>query len=348
MTTARIRFLLPATALGLFGLVPLLSAATVSSAPFGVIAADAPVGLTGISLPLIADDLFAGRISANTSTSVSFEAVSGGIGTRLTAGDRYYLEIVSGPLEGERFDLDTAGTIASANGTVTINLAADSHSTSQTLGSNVLVAARAVVRPHMTLAKLAATFSPALVGNNNPALADGVRIMRTDGFALYYLRGDNQSWREPGKVPDVRGTVIPPDTSVIVQLRSGAKKWTHVGTVRRNAFRKNLVSGIQSFATGFPLDLSPVQIGAFVDTTQASGLRWVGSDDPARADTIKIFDSVLGDFKTYYLRADGSSWSPVGDPANVASSSLIKAPSMVAITRTNPDPAHIIVPPFTP
>lgn len=347
--TNLLRTFLPVATLGLTGLLPsIASAVTVSSAPFGVVSADAPVGMTGISLPLIADEVFTGRVSSNTDTTITFDAVSGGIGSRLTAGDSYYLEIVSGPLEGERFDVDTAATVASANATVTVNLAATSFSTSHTLGANVLAQARAVLRPHQTLGKLAATFSPALVGNNNAALADGVRLMTPNGLVFYYLRGDGQSWREPGKSADLRSMVIPPDVSLIVQLRSGAKKWTHTGLVRRNAFRKNLIAGLQGFATGFPIDLSPMQVGAFTDTAQPTGARWSGSSDASLADSFKVFNAGLGDFDSYSLGGDGSTWTLSGGAINYASTAILKAPSMVVLSRTNPDPAYVIITPFTP
>jgi len=349
MTNLRLRSLFPVAALGLAGLLPSgMSAVTVSSAPFGVLSADTPVGLTGISLPLIADEVFTGRVVSNNASTVTFDAVTGGIGSRLTAGDSYYLEIVSGPLEGERFDLNTAATVASADASVTVDLSDTSFSTSHTVGANVLAQARAVVRPHQTLAKLATTFTPALVGNNNAALADGVRLMTPNGIVFYYLRGDGLSWREPGKTTDLRSMVIPPDVSVIVQLRSGAKKWTHTGLVRRNAFRKNLVNGLQGFATGFPIDLSPVQVGAFVDSAQPAGARWTGSDDASAADSFKVFNASISDFDSYSLAGDGATWTLGGGSGNFASSPILKAPSMVVVSRTNPDPAYVIITPFAP
>ena len=349
MTNFRLSFLIPVATLGVAGLLPsVLSAVTVSSAPFGVLTADASVGMTGISLPLIADELFTGRVSANSDSSATFDAVSGGIGGRLAAGDRYYLEIVSGPLEGERFDVDTSATIASANASVTLDLSATSFSTSHALSSDALAQSRAVLRPHQTLAKLATTFSPALVGNNNAALADGVRLLTPNGFLFYYLRGDGQSWREPGKAADLRSMVIPPDVSLIVELRSGAKKWTHAGLVRRNVFRKNLVNGAQGFATGFPIDLSPMQVGGFIDTAQAAGTRWSGNDDPAVADSFKVFNASLTNFDTYSLGGDGTTWTLPGSSSNFASASVLKAPSMIVVSRSNPDPAYVIITPFAP
>lgn len=323
------------------------SAVTVSSAPFGVIVADTPVGKTGFSFPLIADDVFAGAISGNSEASATFAGMAN-VGSRLTAGTKYYLEITSGALEGERFDIDTAGSIATGNGSVALDLSTPSFSTLGALTADALAGAHGVIRPHVTLAKIATMFSPALVGNNSLGQADSVAVMTNTGIVFYYLRSDNQTWREPGKTTDLRNLVIPPDVSVLVQLRSGAKTFTHSGVVRTNAFRKNLNHGIQGFATGYPVDMSPVQIGAFSDGSLASELRWVGSADTNSADSIKVFDTQLNDFRSYQLAADGVSWILPPDTTNLASSPILKSPAMIVVSRNNPDPAYVIAPPFTP
>jgi hypothetical protein len=321
-------------------------AATVTSAPYGVMAADVPNGNTGLSYPLIAEDAFVGRAAGNSAGAITFEG-AGNIGSKLKANDVYYAEVLSGPLEGERFDLNTGATIAAGNSTVTLDLSAASHSTLKTLGADVLAQARVAIRPHLTLAKLAASFSPGLVGNNSVGQADLVKLVGPRGLTIYQLRGDNVTWREVGKTADVRNMVIPPDVGVLVQLRSGQKRWVHGGVVRTNAFRKNLVNGMQGFATGYPVDMTPAQIAAFVDASQPAGSRWVGSDNPDNADTIKIFDTALNDFRTYYLRADGATWTLVGDAANVANSPILKAPSLIAVSRKNSDADFVVIPPFT-
>lgn len=348
MTLLRFTALMPVTALGVAGfLTSSLPAVTVSTAPFGVIVADAPVGKTGLSFPLIAEDIFAGPISASSGATATFSA-AGNIGSRLTAGGKYYLEITTGGLEGERFDLDTGATIASGNANVVLDLSSGSFSTMSSLNGNALAGAKGVIRPHVTLAKIGASFSPALVGNNSFGQADSIAVMSSTGIIFYYLRSDNQTWREPGKTADLRNLVIPPDVSVQIQLRSGPKTLTQAGVVRTNAFRKNLNNGLQGFATGFPVDMSPVQIGAFADANIPVGSRWVGSANASSADTIKIFDTQLNDFRSYQLAADGVSWVLPPDAANLASTPLLKTLSMIVISRTNPDSAYVIAPPFTP
>jgi hypothetical protein len=314
---------------------------TVTSAPYGAMTSNISTSTAGLSFPLL-KDVFAGRISANAGHTLSFE--SSGIGAALTAGKRYYVEVVSGPLEGERLDLNTAATINS--GVATLDLGPASNSTSGALATNVLANARAVVRPHMTLGQLGSMFSPALVGNTANPHADGVRIYGGPaGQTTYYLRTDG-TWRTTPASPDQSGLVIPPDTSITLVLRSGAKQWTHLGAVRTNAFRKKLKTNVQSFATGFPLDMSAVQIGAFVDPLEAPGVRWTGSNNSAQADTLRVHDAATDTYKIYYLRANGTSWYLNGGSTDYSNTPFLPAQGALLIGRQKADPGYLIIRPF--
>ncbi len=315
---------------------------TVTSAPYGAMTSSIATNTAGLAFPL-SSDVFASRISANTASTLTFEAT--GLAAALTTGGKYYVEIVSGPLEGERFDLNTATTISS--GIATLDLAAASNSTSNTLVVDVLAQARAVVRPHVTLAKLGAMFSPALVGNAANALADGVRIYGGPmGQTTYYLRTD-ATWRSSPTSADQSALVIPPDSSVIMVLRSGSKQWSHLGAVRTNVFRKKLKTGIQSFATGFPLDLSAVQIGAFVDPLEAATIRWTGSDTSSLADTLRVHDSASDTYKINYLRADGTSWYLTGGSTDLSATPFLPAQGALLVGRQKADAGYLIIRPFS-
>jgi hypothetical protein len=314
---------------------------TVTSAPYGALASTIDSSSSGLAFPLMTD-VFSGRISANTTTALTFE--SGDLAAALTAGEPYYVEIVSGPLEGERFDLDTAATISS--GSATLNLAANSNSTSNSLSAGVLAQARAVVRPHVTLAKLATMFSPALVGNASNTLADGIRIYGGPaGLTTYFLRPDN-AWRTTPTGADQSNLVIPPDISVIPLIRSGAKQWTHVGVVRSNVFRKKLKPGLQGFATGFPVDMSPAQIGAFVDPQESATIRWTGSDIFAKADALRVYDGAINNYHMYYLRADGSSWYLNGGSTDFSNVKFITPTSGTLVGRMKADAGYLIIRPY--
>lgn len=338
MTTHRITLLAAFCA----SLLSAHAGTTVTSAPYGAMTSSISTSTAGLAFPLISSDVFSGRIASNSANTLNFEAA--GLATALAAGERYYVEIVSGSLEGERYDLNTATTISS--GVATLDLSTTSNSTSNTLAVDALAQARAIVRPHVTLGKLSAMFTPALVGDANNTLADGIRIYGGPmGLTTYYLRTDG-SWRSTPTSADQSGLVIAPDTSVIMVLRSGSKQWTHLGAVRTNVFRKKLKVGLQSFATGFPLDLSAVQIGAFVDPQEAAAIRWTGSDVVAQADSLRVYDVTTQSYKINYLRADGTSWYSVPGSTNISATPFLPAQGALLVGRMKSDPGYLIVRPF--
>lgn len=316
----------------------------VGGAPQGVMAAQLPIGKHPLAIPLLGQELWVGVIAGNVADTITVGGAP--VAPQLVAGGQYYLEVLNGPLEGERFDLNTAATLVAGGTTVKVNLASDSFSTSTTLASDTLANARAAVRRHVTLQSLQAMFSPALVGNNSAALADSVLILRAGILYNYYLRTDG-SWRESGKTVDERSKVIPPDSSLLLQLRSGTKHWVQAGDVRTNAFRIRLAAGARAVASGYPVGVSPAEFGAYVDSGTPAANRWKGSDAAASADGIEVFDPATGAFRSYYLRADGASWYPAGGSGDQALAPLFGPTGMVVLKRINADPNYVVVPSFT-
>jgi hypothetical protein len=299
---------------------------TLASSPVGVTAADLPRREAGLAVPLIDEDLFVGVAASNTAAAVTFPAsdvVS--VGGLLSPGVRYYLEVATGPLEGERFDVDTDATLGSGDASVTLALGPDSFSTLPSLAPGSLVGTRLILRRHVTLARLQQLLSPGLIGHDNAQLADAVQTIEGGEFARYFLKADGVTWSRLGSEQDFRDTVLPPDASFLVESKHAAQVFRHAGTVRTNAFRKNLVSGFQSFASGFPQDLSPVQIDAFVDPAAPPAPRWTGNNLFLHADQIEL---VLGDppYQLYFLRGDGSTWRTLASSANAASSPIVGPP----------------------
>ena len=317
---------------------------TVHGLPSGVISAPLGVGLHPLAFPLVQGECFSGIIASNSGASVHFAA--GDVAAALENGAAYYLEVVAGPLEGERLDVNTSATLAAGGSEVILTLGPGSLSTADTLNADVLASARAVIRRHVTLGSLPALFSPALEGNNSAAKADSVQLLVNGLLTTFYLRGDGVTWREVGKTVDESARVVAPDTALLVQLRSGAKRWLLTGGVRSNVFLVPLTPGARAFATGFPLDLSPRAIGAAVDPAAPAEVRWTGSDTVAAADTLKVFDESTGAFVTYYLRADGVSWYASTGGPDVSGQNLINATGMTVLTRIKPDRDYLIIPPF--
>lgn len=308
-----------------------------SSGPVGLLEHTVPNGISGVSFPLLRPETARGTLVSNTATVVTWNELAGVMGEKLEAGQSYYLEILTGPHEGDRLDVDTAATIASADSTVTLLFGGSSYSTLPALAENALADALVSLRPQLTLAALPAMFSPGLTGHDDPDLADGIQLLGTTGFVRFHLTGDGETWRrdDGGADTDQRALVLPPDVSVVLDLKSGARQLTRLGPVRTNAFRKNLVVGHQAYATGFPVALPLADLNA----------GGTASNDAAAADTVQVFDPVAGGFVRYYLRADGTSWRRVGDTTDYADETLLTPDSVIIITRAEADDTYTLTPP---
>ncbi|MET0263577.1 MAG: hypothetical protein ABW223_11805 [Rariglobus sp.] len=318
--------------------------------PLGVLSEQLPLGLSGRSFPLIGEELINGRVASNDTTSVTFTASSSSIGLALAGKPdaRYYLEVLSGPLEGERFDIDADATTTRNGASIVLNLTTSSASTANELTSDALIDARCAVRPHVTLKGLQEQFSPPLAGSNNPNLGDAVQVLGPTGFTTYYLRADGVEWRRSGSAENMASLVIPPDVSVLIRLKSGSKQWSQFGSVRTNAFRKNLTSDVQSFASGFPIERSPQDLGAVVDPALPAAIRWSGSNNPATADSFLLFAPDAGTFRTYYLRSNGTSWFQLGGTGeDFSGEAFLPASGMTLIQRAKSDTGYVIPPPLS-
>ena len=306
-----------------------------------------PTGQRGLALPLIAENAAIALVEGNSATSLALTTGSVDPRPALTAGRSYYVEVVSGPFEGERIDLDLAATLGGDGKILALRLGAGSSSTLGSLNVDTLAGARCVVRPHVTLSSLQTMVSPSLVGRSRGA-TDGVQLFEGGGFVRYHLNADGATWSRPGNsTADYRNLVIAPDTSVIVELSSGAKRWTQAGVVRTNAFRKNLVAGEQSFASGFPQDLSFVDAGGFVDPSAPAASRWTGAAKQENADWFERRGvSTTMPFNRYFLREDGTTWQRVNKTTNVAHERLLDATDMFVLRRLKSDAGYVIPVPF--
>jgi hypothetical protein len=326
---------------------PTSDAATVLSAPVGVLGGSATRGESGFAAPLIAEDVFVGTVESNTASAVTFAHASDVVAL-LTAGAPYYMEVLTGAWQGERFDVDVAGTASAGGAAVALRLGPSSLSTRPALAPGALAGAHGAIRPHLTLARLQSLFRPGLRGRDLFLLADGVWVFEGGDLAFYFLRADGATWSRVGAAGDQRGKVIPPDVSVLVETKSAVQSWIQAGKVRTNAFRKNLVPGFQAFATGFPVDLSPAQVRAFVDPAAPAATRWNGSNSALLADQIELLFRPARPLDVFYLRGDGAGWRALAGSTNVAADPLIGATGMVLVRRKNADPGYLVPVPFAP
>ena len=320
----------------------------VTSSPVGVMSRGLARGLSGLAVPLISADHFVGVVTANTAASLAFSPADGSVGSLLTGNGKYYVEVVTGPLAGERFDVDTAMTIAANDATVIVTLGPGSLSTLPVLTADALAGARVVLRSHVTLSRVQQMLTPGLVGRDNPLLADGVDVLENGRAERYFLRADGVTWSRAGSTQDFRDKVLAPDSSFAIESKYAAAAWLLTGSVRTNAFRKNLARGLQSFASGFPQDLSPFQIGALVDAGAPASTRWTGHNVFALADQIHVLLGEAAPWQVSYLRGNGTTWRPLLGTTDVAQSPILGATSLVLVRRVNADGAFRVPLPFVP
>lgn len=336
-----------ALAAAVIGLGGALHADTVvSSVPVGVMSRSLDAGTSGLAFPLIHEDAFVGIVAANTDDTLVFTDTAGDVGAAIHAQGRWYAEVATGPLEGERFDIDTAATLAAGDGTLVLSFGSGSHSTVPTLGADALAGSRVIVRPHVTLSDLPSMFAQSLAGDNKHNKADGVQVYEASGYAFYFLHSNGLDWGKKGAAGKFGGLVLPPDTSIQVVLRSAPKGWLHEGVVRSNAFRKNLAAGTQAFATGFPVALSPVDLGAFANVGVPAETQWKGDADPELADGIQLSALIPPAFNRYFLDADGLTWRRVAQKPDVTDKPFAGPTDAMLLLRNNPDPDYLILRPF--
>jgi hypothetical protein len=303
---------------------PFAHATNAVTDPVGYQATSIPIGFTALANPLVNADVVRTSASANTTSVVTLSSISNA-GSLLTAGDPYYLEVVSGASEGDRFDLDTAATIAAANDTVVVNTASANNTAS--LSANSLNGSTVAVRKHVTLDQLQSYFSPALIGNNNPVNADQIQTFNpgTGAFTTYFLRGNGTEWRASGSTNNASKVAIAPGVGFLVRKLTSPSTFTSVGTVRMNDFSFPMPQGSTFRAPGFPVSYSPASLGGNVSNG------WIGNNNPANADQLQVFNPVTGAFTVYSLRGNGTEWRAVGSTNNVTASQLFadNAPFMV-------------------
>jgi hypothetical protein len=263
-----------------------------------------PVGLKALGFPLLNPNLVSGAVTSNTSNSITISGASG-ISSLLNASTPYYVEVTSGTLEGERFDVNFATTT-----TDTIGINTSSANNTEALTSGALSGASVALRAHVTISQVQSMFSVPLVGNNTQASADQIIVVDGGATRTYYLRGDGTSWRTSGTTNNQANVAIPPGKGILFKKISSSNTLTATGTVRGNNFARNYSSGFQINAAGFPLEASPSSLGG------ASANGWVGNNTQSAADQISPI--VSGAPRTYYLRGDGSSWRTSGTTNNQA------------------------------
>jgi len=271
--------------------------------------------LSVISAPFT-DAVVTGTISAATSSSVTFGGVSN-LGSLVNSTDPLYIEVSSGSLEGERYDI-VLTSITSA--TDTLNISTASSNNTSTFPGATLVGASVALRKHTTLNSLKSMFSPGLK-TGTATTGDLVYVFTSGAWAPYYL--DTSSiWKKSGSLSSQNYVVIPPSSAVMLKrVDTTATVFTQTGSVRKNKFAKNYKAGLGVYAPGFPIAYSPNSLGA----TTAGG--WSNGDI--------IYVMTSGAFVPYTFNSTAGSWKRTGNLSDFKASELLTSDSGILVKKAN-------------
>jgi hypothetical protein len=216
-------------------------------------------GYKGVGIPLLNPALVSGNVSAKASNVITVSGASN-IGSLLQSGQPYYIEVISNPNVGNRFDVNVVATKTSANGTIT--LATNNPRNTADVTTTELTGSNIVLRKHVTLDQIRASITGTLVGNDNSFNnADAIYVYRGLGFVPYWLGVDLQSWWSTDDPEDHRFDVIAPGQGFLFRKRGSTATLVSLGVVRNNDFLSVLSSGYQLNAPAFPKSYTPVQLG---------------------------------------------------------------------------------------
>ena len=315
---------------------------TVNSDIVGYQTVSVPVGLSTAGFPLLNPDVL--KVATTTLTGAAL-ALGGqtNVGALLSSVEPYYIEVYSGALKGDRFDVDVAATIAAANGNVVLNSGSLNNTFLFSSVGTSLDGATVALRKHVTIEQIQGMASSALVGNNTAGSADQIQFYdnATAGYAAYFLRADLITWRKVGTTATANKTPIPSGVGVFISKKTGVATLTAVGNVRLNDFSVPYKTGLQLAAPGVPIDVTPASQGG----TVANG--WTGNNTAGSADQIQVYNPAISGYDSYFLRADGTTWRKIGTTTTVTTTAVATSGQAFFVSRKTSDSSNILVNPIT-
>ncbi|MEX2382804.1 MAG: hypothetical protein WD490_10500 [Opitutales bacterium] len=295
----------------------------VTSDPVGFVSKDLGPGFTTVGLNMVKPAVFAGNVSSSSANEVTVEA-DVDFGTLLGDGS-YYIEVTSGAIEGDRID------VASGTGsTLTLNNAA-AHNT---LSDGSAVSGSIAVREHFTFADITERLGTENIRSGTDAgnFVDGdqILLMGPAGFqANNFIEGN---WFTAGFDP-ADDRILAPASGFLYHRNAGGLaeppstlSMSVVGAVRTNDIVIPLSPGFQLVSTGYPMDISPADLGI---NTQTGFVGAEGLEDTDQSDAIIIRPE--GAFQQVVLFTDDQWYNLAADFANVTEAGLFGAGDSVIL-----------------
>lgn len=251
--------------------------------------------------------------------------VAAAIGTNTLAslwedGRSYYLDILSGPYEGHRFEVDT---IASTDASLVI--ASSPRNTLPTLPD--ITGASIAVRAYKTLAEQFPPADYSVASDTNDA--DYVLIFENGNWVTYYLLDVSGTpiWvNAKTGTTDRGGEVLDPGAGMFVHRQVSPLFQTQSGSVREAKFARPLALGYTFIPNPWPVAAS-IADRALVNTSTASATAFNGATTMGLADQVMLWraDTTAGQFsydarfylkagaRNYYTQAGSSSLININD-----------------------------------
>lgn len=323
-----------------------------STIPVGVMQYTfAPNSYQTMGVPLVRDSVASGTVVGGTAATITLGGTYN-LAAVLSAGASYYVEVtghsdgVTTANVGNRFDLDVAATISSANNVISINTTSPNNTASGDLSG--LAGYTLSIRPHWTLADLFGTGTAAtlLHSATTPGNADQIQFWTGSGMSTYWFRqnsaGTVKEWRNTGTgSTNQDNAIIPPGTGVFVK-RAGASTLDVMvaGNVRSNKFVQPLTTGTNLLSSGFPTSASPTDASLM----PAAGL--ISATTVGSADQIWIWTGT--GVSTYWLRQNSAGtikeWRNTGTGTTVHTTTQFMEPHTAFFVKTQANLDAIEVP----
>lgn len=287
--------------------------------------------------------VFTGFIDSTSGSQINTPTSGKGAdlsGLLLDPAALYYLELTSGPAEGERFDLASGGVDS-----FTLNLGSGNN----TLGAlpSGLAGSYFVIRRHETLGEIypnAEWDAAGSVGN-----ADQVLLYGGTGYTTYFNLNLTGAWaRQGASFASQNGLIIAPGTGMLVvhAAPNDVNEILQFGDLRYNDFRRPLAlgtTGLNFTSLGFPFDNTP----AGLDMTIPNG--FVGSTAAGSSSQILNLagDTVVNTtgWTTSFLLSLGGDWRSQQNVAVITSNSplfRIARAAQVDVQQDKLDWKHIL------
>jgi uncharacterized protein (TIGR02597 family) len=290
------------------GLTCLASAqtTTVTTVPVGAMTYSFAANSTAsVGIPLLRPAIYSGTVTAGNTATLTLSGTGLNLANSILSSSSYFLEVtghsdgVTTTNIGVRLEINEITTVANANGVAAIDTL--SNLNTSTGNFSALIGYKVCIRPHWTLATLFGTGVgvTGLTSATTFSLADQVLAWDGSGWSTYWFRqnsaGSVKEWRNTSTGTNNQdGAIIPAGAGVYLRKAGLASTISVVGEVRTNRFIRILDNTTQLIALGFPVDISPSQLGL------SPASNFTAATTFSSADQVLAWDGT--GFSTYWLR----------------------------------------------